>query len=169
MDAPGDPEASQAARTVGRSMFAGCKLALLHGNRVLVYRRDQKAGIAYPGMLDLPGGAREGDESPEECVLRELHEEFGIRLPDERLLYRGSYPIPDSEFLAWFFVGELYAHEIEDIVFGSEGAYWMLMGSEEFIAHPDGIPHLRALLRDFLRADATRVDAPAQNRGGERS
>jgi 8-oxo-dGTP diphosphatase len=168
MDAPGDTGPGQSSRGVGRSMFGGCKLALLHGDRVLVYRRDRKAGIAYPGMLDLPGGAREGDESPEECVLRELHEEFGIRLPAERLAYRGSYPIPDSEFLAWFFVGELYAREIEGIVFGSEGMYWLLMGTEAFIAHPDGIPHLRALLRDYLQTDAAHTDAALQGRGGER-
>jgi 8-oxo-dGTP diphosphatase len=58
--------------------FVGCKLALLDGERVLVYTRDDRPDIQFPGMLDLPGGGREGNESPEDCVLRELEEEFGL-------------------------------------------------------------------------------------------
>ena len=35
-------------------------------------------GIPWPAFWDLPGGGREGTESPVECVLRETHEEFGL-------------------------------------------------------------------------------------------
>lgn len=141
--------------------FGGCKLALLHADRVLVYRRDRKPGIPWPGMLDLPGGAREGGESPEQCVLRELHEEFGLRLPAERLEFRRSYPVPGGDLPAWFFAGLLHAREIDAIVFGSEGMYWQLMRTAEFAAHPEGIPHLRELVRDLLRAMADRAATAA--------
>jgi 8-oxo-dGTP diphosphatase len=67
--------------------FAGAKLAALVDGHILTYRRDHKPGIPWPGLIDLPGGGREGDESPSACVLRELQEEFGegsaIRFGDE--------------------------------------------------------------------------------------
>ena len=71
--------------------FAGAKIALLHGASVLTYLRDDFAHIPFPGHWDLPGGAREGAESPEDCALRELEEEFGLALPPERLLWRRDY------------------------------------------------------------------------------
>ena len=77
------------ARSTDTQSFHGCKLALLHGNRVLVYERD--AHVRFAGMWDLPGGGREGQESPEDCVLRELEEEFGLTLPADRLEYRKRY------------------------------------------------------------------------------
>lgn len=35
--------------------FGDCKLALMQGQNVLIYMRDEKEGIPFPGMLDLPG------------------------------------------------------------------------------------------------------------------
>jgi len=132
--------------------FSGCKLALICGERVLVYARDRKEGILYPGLLDLPGGAREGRESPEECVLRELAEEFGLRLAAERLLYRSRYALPDARGHAWFFAGRLDVREIAEIEFGDEGSHWELLPIEEFLVHPQAIPHLQARLCECLSA-----------------
>ena len=132
--------------------FRGCKLALIHDGALLVYTRDRKPDIVFPGMIDFPGGGREGEETPEECVLRELHEEFGIRLAQERLVYRQRYEIPDSGGFAWFFGGRLFAEEIRNIRFGDEGSHWQLIAIEEFLEHPEGISHLKARLRDCLDA-----------------
>ena len=46
------------------SDFTGCKIALFCGNRLLTILRDDKASIPWPNMWELPGGGREGDESP---------------------------------------------------------------------------------------------------------
>lgn len=132
--------------------FSGCKLALVHRGTVLAYTRDRKAGIPYPGLLDLPGGGREGRESPEQCVLRELAEEFGLRLPAERLLYRQRYELPAGQGHAWFFAGRLHAGEIASIVFGDEGLHWQLIAIEDFLSHPMAIPHLRTRVREALSA-----------------
>lgn len=51
--------------------------------RVLLSRR---AVDPFAGMWDLPGGFLEEGEPPLECVRRELREEAGIGLADERLL-----------------------------------------------------------------------------------
>lgn len=68
--------------------FTACKLAYILDNKLLVYLRDDFAHIPFPGMRDFPGGMREGDDTPEQCVLRELDEEFGLKLDESRLIYK---------------------------------------------------------------------------------
>ena len=41
--------------------FVGCKLVLVHETRLLTYLRDDKPGLNWAGMWDLPGGGREGE------------------------------------------------------------------------------------------------------------
>ncbi len=47
--------------------------------RVLVYRRDDKPSIPFPGQLDLLGGHTEEGETPEQTVVREIAEELEDR------------------------------------------------------------------------------------------
>ncbi len=130
--------------------FLGCKLALMQGLDLLVSRRDQKDGIPFPGMLDLPGGGREGDETPEECVLRELEEEFGLRLAVERLLYRQRYEPSHLDGRAYFFAASLSPEEISSIRFGTEGTGWQLLPVSDYLLHPEAVPHLKRRLQDYL-------------------
>ncbi|WP_147653580.1 Nudix family hydrolase [Vulcaniibacterium gelatinicum] len=46
--------------------------------RILLARRTEGRDLA--GLWEFPGGKREGDESPEAALARELHEELGIRI-----------------------------------------------------------------------------------------
>ena len=62
--------------------FTGSKIALICGNKVLTILRDDKDDIPCPNMWELPGGGREGDESPFECVAREVYEEAKIGLEE---------------------------------------------------------------------------------------
>jgi len=52
---------------------------------VLLYLRDQKPGIAYPGCWDLLGGSVEPGESPERCIKREILEEIEFDLTTPHL------------------------------------------------------------------------------------
>jgi 8-oxo-dGTP diphosphatase len=124
--------------------FVGCKAALFHDGALLCYLRDDKASIPWPAMWDLPGGGREGDETAEACLLRELQEEFGLALSAERLIWRQSFAsMLDAARSSWFFAGHLTAAEIAAIRFGDEGQHWQMMRVDDFLAHPLAIPELQ--------------------------
>jgi 8-oxo-dGTP diphosphatase len=56
-------------------LVAACALVDIDG-RVLIARRPQGKQLA--GMWEFPGGKVEENETPEGCLIRELHEELGI-------------------------------------------------------------------------------------------
>jgi 8-oxo-dGTP pyrophosphatase MutT (NUDIX family) len=76
--------------------------------RFLLQRREDLAGILYPGWVSLFGGHREGDESFLECAVREFGEELSYHiLPDrfERLGSREYFDDGSSDaVLAEFFL-----------------------------------------------------------------
>lgn len=136
--------------TNGRPVV-GAKIALLSGDRVLTHLRDDFAHLPYPGHWDLPGGACEAGETAEACALRELHEEYGLLLPAERLVWRRDYPsahVPGGT--AAFFGGRITQSEIAAIVFGDEGQRWEMMAVGIFRTHPRAVPYLRDRLGDLL-------------------
>jgi 8-oxo-dGTP diphosphatase len=136
--------------------FTGAKLAALHDGGLLTYRRDNKPGIPFPGMIDLPGGGREGTESPADCALRELAEEFGILLPVTRVhfvcRYELSWNMPRP---SWFLAVDLTAAEIAAVAFGDEGEDWRLMPVSDFLGHGEAIPHLQQRLGEYLQHYST--------------
>ena len=50
-----------------------------HG-RLLIYLRDDKPEIPFPGHWDFFGGHLEAGETPEEALVREVREELGVEL-----------------------------------------------------------------------------------------
>ncbi len=130
--------------------FTASKLAYIIDGKLLVYLRDDFAHIPFPNMWDFPGGVRESDETAEQCVLRELHEEFGIRLDESRLIYKKIGVNFNNTGNSYFFVAEGKPEEIELIIFSDEGQYWQLMEIAEFLAHPLAIDRLKNRLQDFL-------------------
>lgn len=120
--------------------FTGCKLAYFCHGQLLVYKRDNKPMLAFADMWDLPGGGREGSESPEECVLRELQEEFALNLPASRLLCKWQVTNHLQNGLSYFFVASGCQQELDTIVFGDEGQYWQLMDIDELITRTDVVP-----------------------------
>ncbi|OWJ78839.1 NUDIX hydrolase [Haematobacter genomosp. 1] len=131
--------------------FDGAKIALFLGDDLLVMRRDDRPDLPWPGAWDLPGGGREGNETPEACVLRELEEEFGIRLPPPRLRWHCIHPRPGL-LPAHFFAGTLTAEDVAAIRFGDEGQEWRLMPVAVFLTHPEAVPVLRSRVADCLAA-----------------
>ena len=48
--------------------------------------RDDKPGIPYPNMWDIPGGHVDDGETPEQCIVREMKEEMDLNLEEFQLL-----------------------------------------------------------------------------------
>jgi 8-oxo-dGTP diphosphatase len=147
--------------------FGGAKLAALLRDALLVYRRDDKPDIPFPGLLDLPGGGREGDESPAECALRELHEEFGILIAADRVHYHRAYLLGDGTTISHFLAVHLTEDEVSAVRFGDEGQDWALMPAADYLADEDAIPRLRDWLGHYLAAaSAIRyLDTTSENHG----
>lgn len=133
--------------------FAGAKVLLVLEGQVLTYLRDDRQGLPWPGHWDLPGGGREGQETPEACVLRELCEEFGLVLPESRLTWRRAFPaLLDPSLTGWFFAGSLLPQDPPAIRFGDEGQHWRLMPLQDWLLHPRGVPALQQ--RSRIAAEA---------------
>lgn len=132
--------------------FAGAKLAAVLGDALLVYRRDDRPDIPFPGLLDLPGGGREGSESPAACALRELAEEFGISIPADRIHYHQSYLLGDGVTVSHFLAVTLTEAEVAAVRFGDEGQDWALLPIADYIADADAVPRLRDWLAAYSGA-----------------
>jgi len=131
--------------------FNVVKAAIFIGEELLVYRRDDVAGLIWRNMWDFPGGGREGAEAPDETLARELDEEFGLDLADAEILWRRIYPARhDLAAFVWFMVARLPAGHDRLIRFGEEGQEWRMMAVGEFLALPDSVPHLGPQLRDWI-------------------
>lgn len=130
------------------SDFGGTKIALVCYGQVVAYLRDDKPDIPFRGLWDMPGGGREGDESPIACGLREVEEEFGLSLDSQRVIALRRFSSGNLNGLdTWFSVATIEPEEIELVRFGSEGQRWLLMTIAEFLEHPRAVPHMKNRLR----------------------
>lgn len=131
--------------------FTGSKIALICGDKVLTILRDDKDDIPCPNMWELPGGGREGNESPFECAAREVYEELGIHLNEDCLLWSKIYPsVIFKDKQSVFMVGQLRQEQFDKITFGDEGQDYKLMSIEEFLKSKQAVPQLQGRLRDYL-------------------
>lgn len=63
-------------------MSEGCQVVLVDpAGRILLQLRDDIPTIPFPGMWAIPGGMLEPGEAPLACVVREVEEELGARIP----------------------------------------------------------------------------------------
>ena len=72
--------------------FNGNKLALIVGDKLAVILRGDKPNIRSPNYWDMPGGGREGCETPLECVLRENYEELDIHVDPAAVVWGKRFP-----------------------------------------------------------------------------
>ena len=131
--------------------FTGVKVALLVEKSILVVLRDNKPDIPWPNMWELPGGGREGIETPPECLQREVWEELGLTLKEESIIWSRIYPsILDKDRLAIFGVAQISQKQYQEICFGDEGQEFKLMPIEDFIKAEGVIPQLQERFKDYL-------------------
>lgn len=130
--------------------FNGAKGLVFLGDKILAYRRDNKT-TNLPLHIDLPGGGREGDESPFETFRREVEEEFGIGIREDEIEFSCTVPsIMEPNKKSYFIVAKTLRFKPEDIIFGNEGIEWILMTPEEFIKRPDVIERQQKRVKKYL-------------------
>jgi 8-oxo-dGTP diphosphatase len=124
--------------------FHGAKAAVFIGPRLLVYLRDDLPGLPFANCWDFPGGGRDGDETPEQTLFREIDEEFGLSVDAAAVRWKRIFPSmhsPDSR--VWFFVLSLPPETETAIRFGDEGQEWRLMTWAEFDGQDRVVPSFR--------------------------
>ena len=103
----------------------------------------------------MPGGGREGNETPFDTFKREVKEEFGIELMKDDLLY--SCPFQsyiDPSMVSFFIVTKPLKYTSADIRFGNEGTEWLVMTPDEFTHRTDGIERQQLRVKNYLEGKA---------------
>ena len=137
-----------------RFEFTGCKIALICDGQILTILRDDKEDIPWPNMWELPGGGREGNETPFECVAREVYEELSIQLSKADVIWFQIYPsMLDGNKKSVFLVGRLTQEQFESIIFGDEGQGYKLVSFEEFLTSDRVVPQLQERVRDYMEEE----------------
>lgn len=134
----------------------GTKGLVFVGDEVIVYRRSDDAP-RYAGRIDVPGGAKEGDETPFQTFRREVQEEFGLHIERKQVVYARAYEQLDGQTRGWYLVAQLPAASKDDIVFGDEGSGYMTMPLDHFLAlaEDDVWPAYQHRAKDFVEAQHT--------------
>lgn len=88
-----------------------------HDNQILLAQRPEGKSLA--GLWEFPGGKVESNETPEMSLIRELHEELGIKVKAENLvpLTFASYTYESFHLLMPLYICRHY----DGIVEGREG------------------------------------------------
>ena len=135
--------------------FSGCKIALLCDDKLLTILRDDKSNIPYPNTWELPGGGREGEETPFECVQREVFEELALKLEEADIVWAKAYQeMLDPDKTSIFMVGTITQEDFASIVFGDEGQAYQMMDVSQFLADEKVVPQLQDRLSDYLEVRA---------------
>ena len=134
--------------------FSGCKIALLCDDKLLTILRDDISSIPWPNMWELPGGGREGEETPFECVQREVFEELGLKLEEADILWVKKYQgMLNPDKISIFMVGTISQEECASIAFGDEGQAYQMMDVSQFLVDEKVIPQLQDRLKDYLEEE----------------
>lgn len=133
--------------------FNGAKGLVFLGDKILAYRRDAKT-TDDSLCIDLPGGGREGDESPFDTFKREVKEEFGIDIKEGDIIFSCTVPsVIEPNKKSYFIVAKPTNISESDIVFGGEGIEWLLLTPKEFINRPDGIERQQKRVENYLNGN----------------
>ncbi|MEP6018519.1 MAG: NUDIX hydrolase [Paracoccaceae bacterium] len=143
----------------------GAKIALFVGDKLATLLRDDLPGLIWAGYWDVPGGGIEGDETPLQCVLRELEEELCVALDPSLVQWGREYGTSNGD-ISWFFAAHAPASLEQQMSLGDEGQDWALMTVDAFLEHKRVVPQFKPRLQDYLAGvqsaviDRNHVDVP---------
>jgi len=124
--------------------FNGVKIAILNDDGdILLHLRDNKPGLFNAGMWDFLGGGKEGNETPLECVTREVKEESNIDILSTDIIFARLFPAQkDPTQKALFCVAQIPSNRLGAIEL-REGQGYKFFTEEEFLTDELIIPAIR--------------------------
>lgn len=90
-------------------------------NEILVARR--KNYLSQGALWEFPGGKLKLNESPEECLRREVKEELGIEIRVEKIWHGVNYSYPDKNILLIAYLAHFVSGKI--ILTDHSAAKWI--------------------------------------------
>lgn len=131
-------------------LTAGSKGLVFIGEKILIYRRDNKT-TSHPNELDIPGGGPEDGETPFETFKREVREEFEIEISSNDIVYVRKYPsIHEKGKFAYFPVVKLPAEMAANIKLGNEGGEFLLIDPKDYLTREDAWIVFQERAKDYL-------------------
>ena len=121
-----------------------------HQGKYLIAKR--KAGAHLAGLWEFPGGKREGGESLEECLRRELQEELGIQILTTTPFRVVRHEYSDKRVEIYFFFCS--SHHGQPQALGCDDIQWV--GPKDFHHYefpPADEPLLRILTRSKRKTE----------------
>lgn len=135
--------------------FNGTKIALVNGDRTVTLLRDNQKDFEDANKWDLPGGGREGDETPEECGIREVKEELLIDIDPKAIVWKRQY---DSGYRpgtkVWFMVAEISDDLAKNMRLGDENQKYELMEIADYLEDPNAVEYCKSRLKEYLNSKA---------------
>ena len=78
---------------------------IFHDGKLLITQRHSDAHLG--GLWEFPGGKREPDETFEQCLVREIREELGVRISVGKIFESVTHAYPEKTVRLKFFVCRL--------------------------------------------------------------
>jgi 8-oxo-dGTP diphosphatase len=130
--------------------FHGVKGIVRIDDKIIVMRRDMNAPH-LPLYIDLPGGGREGKESPFKALQREITEMLHILIVESDIVYAKRYENNDDRADDTFLlVTEILKIDEKKIVLGEKGLMYYTMTMHDFLEHPEGIEKQKMRIIHYL-------------------
>jgi 8-oxo-dGTP diphosphatase len=86
-------------------------VGIIRNSQGQIFITQRAADAHMANKLEFPGGKIEVDETPEQALVRELHEETGITVTGFTLFDKLAYQFPDRHITLWFFMVESWEGE----------------------------------------------------------
>ena len=133
-------------------------LCMLRSEGKILLQKRVKEGD-WCGLVTLPGGHVERDESIVDAVIREVREECGLTIIDPELRGLKQFPLEEGRYLVFLF----YADKYEGVLQGSDEGPVMWV-SETELKNYEMAPDYEQLFRVFLDEKLTEFLYVQENR-----
>jgi mutator protein MutT len=137
---------SKTAASGARPVIDVSAALIFHDGKLLITRRHSDAHLG--GLWEFPGGKREPDETFEQCLVREIREELGVKISVGKLFESVTHAYPEKTVHLKFFVCRLERGEPQTL--GCAAFKWISAAELDHYPFPAADAKLLEKLPDAL-------------------